>query len=419
MRQLIRFVLPAIIIIVAIVVFLFLRSTRPEAPPVDEDQRRWPIAVIDVEATQLNPSIRLFGQINTEALTSLRARSAGDVKQVLVQSGQGVKQGQLVVRLDALDAQAERDQRLAERDDLLAQQAQRLSQFESDQRAVSQERELLSLAERQLERNRQLAQSNRVSARDVDLAEQALRQQRVALLQRELAVEQHPSRLQQLTASLKRAESQLQIAVRNLTATELIAPETGRIVEVMVARGDRVTANTVLATLVAPSQIELKATLPLRFVTAARELLSKEIPIQATAWVDGVEYQFELDRFAAQTDRSASMAGFFRLVSGDATQLPLGRFIEANMTLPSDEPRIWIPTSALYGRDRVYLIEDNHLKAVNVQLIGEYDRQGEPGFLIQSQDLHEGDQLLASRLPQAVEGLAVDVVSQFAEGSAL
>ena len=419
MRQKLKYLIPPVLLISAVLTFMLLKFTRPEAPPVEEEQRRWPVAALEVQIEQLIPSIRLFGQINTEALTSIRARSAGDIEQVMVLSGDSVDQGELLIQIDPLDAQAERDLKFAEREDLLAQKSQRLAQFESDKRSLTQDRELVTLAERQLERNRQLAQSNRVSARDVEIAEQALRQQRLTLFQKELAVEQHPSRLQQLEASLLRVESQLQIAERNLAATQLTAPEAGRVVEVMVAQGDRVTANTVMATLVVPSRIELMATLPLRYVTKARSLLADNTPITVEALVDGVSYQFELDRFAAQTDRSASMIGYFRLISGDAAQLPLGRFIEARMSLPISDPSIWIPTSALYGRDRIYLIENQRLQAVTVNLLGEYEQQGRPGFLVQTDQLKDGDQVLANRLPQAVEGLAVEVIDISSSGSDL
>lgn len=419
MRRLMRYLLPPVFIMLAILGFMFLKATRPEAPPVEEEQRRWPIAALTVEKEQLSPSIRLFGQINTEALTSIRSRSAGDIDTVFAQAGDSVQAGDLLIAIDPLDAHAERDLKFAEREDLLAQRTQRLAQYESDKQALTQERELVSLAGRQLERNRQLAQSNRVSTRDVEIAEQALRQQRLALFQRELAVEQHPSRLQQLNAALQRVESQLQIAERNLAATQLTAPEAGRIVDVMVAPGDRITANTLLATLVVPSRVELVATLPLRFVAQVRTLLNDEISVPVVTEVDGVKYVFVLDRFAAQTDRSASMTGYFRLTSGDASQLPLGRFVEARMSIPTEETSIWIPTSALYGRDRVYRVKEGLLQGITVKLLGELEQHHQSGFLVQAESLEPGDRLLASRLPQAVEGLAVEVVEEFSHGSAL
>lgn len=419
MRRLMRYLLPPVFILLAILGFMFLKATRPEAPPVEEEQRRWPIAALTVEKEQLSPSIRLFGQINTEALTSIRSRSAGDIDTVFAQAGDSVQAGDLLIAIDPLDAHAERDLKFAEREDLLAQRTQRLAQYESDKQALTQERELVSLAGRQLERNRQLAQSNRVSTRDVEIAEQALRQQRLALFQRELAVEQHPSRLQQLNAALQRVESQLQIAERNLAATQLTAPEAGRIVDVMVAPGDRITANTLLATLVVPSRVELVATLPLRFVAQVRTLLNDEISVPVVTEVDGVKYVFVLDRFAAQTDRSASMTGYFRLTSGDASQLPLGRFVEARMSIPTEETSIWIPTSALYGRDRVYRVKEGLLQGITVKLLGELEQHHQSGFLVQAESLEPGDRLLASRLPQAVEGLAVEVVEEFSHGSAL
>lgn len=410
MKRLKPFVLPVLLLAVSIAGFMLLKATRPEAPPVDEEQRRWPVAAISVEKAPLNPAVRLFGQIDTAALTSIRSRSAGDIEQVQVQVGDWVQAGDPLIQLDPLDAQAERDLKQAERDDLLAQREQRLAQHQTDLQSLAQERELLALAERQLTRYRQLVQANRVSERDVELAEQSLRQQRLAVLQRELAVEQHPARLQQLNAALQRAETQLQLAERNLHATELLAPEASRVVALLVSPGDRVTANTTLATLVVPQRIELLANLPLRYVTEVQAAVAAQQPVWVEALIDGQAYRFVLERFAAQTDRSASVTGYFRLVSGDASLLPLGRFVEAHMTLPVQADSIWVPTSALYGRDRVYRIQQGVLQPVKVELLGEFEQHQQPGFLLRADVLAEGDLLLASRLPQAIEGLAVEVV---------
>ncbi|WP_151703544.1 efflux RND transporter periplasmic adaptor subunit [Nitrincola alkalilacustris] len=418
--HLVRYLLPVLLILVAVAGFLHLKSTRPEAPPAGDEERSWPVAALSVAIAEQSPEVRLFGKIGTDSTASLRARSAGDVVSVAVQAGQMVVAGDLLLELDPTDARVERDQRLAELQDLESQIEQRVSQHALDRQALQQERELLALAERQLQRIKSLAEGNRAAQRDVDLAEQSLLQQQLALMNRELAVSQHPSRLKQLEAAGVRARGQLELSERNLQATHVVAATDMRIVDLMVAPGDRVTANTVLLTHFSPIDIELESRIPMRYLPQLQDALASDITLEAFADIDGSHYVFVLERLAAATDQSAAVLAGFRLGQGHAERLPLGRFAEAWMRLPINGASVWIPAEALHGRDRVYLIKEGRLQSLTVDVLGETRRNGQAGLLISATELSEGDQLLANRLPQAMQGLRVEVVEQLSipgEGS--
>ncbi|MEE1559056.1 MAG: hypothetical protein V1245_06585, partial [Arenicellales bacterium] len=68
--------------------------------------------------------------------------------------------------------------------------------------------------------------------------------------------------------------------------------------------------------------------------------------------------------------------------------------------------------TAVYGADAVYHISDDRLVRVAVEHVGEY-RNGEWGSwsLFRSTALQDGDTVLASQLPNAVEGLKVEIIS--------
>ncbi|MBE0506644.1 MAG: biotin/lipoyl-binding protein [Marinospirillum sp.] len=410
MPPLIKRFLPPIVIAVALLGFVILRMTRPEPPPAGDEERRWPVAVIRVEQGDFAPQLRLFGQLTSASDAMLRARSAGDVKTVAVRSGQQVAEGDLLLQLDDLDARALFHQRQAELQDLKSQHLQRLSQHQVDLRALEQERSMLQLTERQYQRQQQLAAGDRASQRQVEEASLALSQQRLALMNRELAVEQHPSRLQQLEASIRRAEVQLQQAQRDLTATELRADRTLRIQEVLVAAGDRVSLNEPLLSVFSPQALEMEARLSLSWLPAIRAAMQAGESLRARVDLDGQPLVFELQQLAGRTSDSAGILATFVLQEGKADGLALGQFVDARLDLPLQQQVYWLPVDALQGRDRIYRIEEGRLQGIQVELLGDLPRSGQPGVLVRAASLQPRDPILANRLPNAMDSLLVDVV---------
>ena len=66
---------------------------------------------------------------------------------------------------------------------------------------------------------------------------------------------------------------------------------------------------------------------------------------------------------------------------------------------------------ALYGRDRVYQVRDNALQSRTVRRLGQLnDEQGRRMLIVAGDGFEAGDQILSSRLPQAVNGLQIKVM---------
>lgn len=410
MSALLKRFLPFLILLVAVLGFILLRITRPEPPAAGEDERRWPVAVIAIEAADLAPSFRLFGELRSQTDAFLRARTAGDVKQVHVREGQRVRQGDLLITLDDLDARALYRQSRAEFDDLKAQLEQLRSQHRVDRQALEQEEAMLLLAERQYERMRQLKQADRASQREVDEAQLSLAQQRLAFLNRELALEQFASRQQQLTSQLKRAETQLDLARRDLDSTQLKAPVDLRVQELQVNQGDRVAANEPLLSVFVPESIELVARLPVSRLASLRSALDEGVTLQARTEINGEPLVFVLQELAGRTQDAAGIKAVFTLDEGNPQGLALGQFIDAQLTLPLQKQVYWLPADAVQGRNRIYRIHDERLEGLNVETLGQREQAGQPGVLVRSEELASGDQIVANRLPNAMTGLLVEAV---------
>ena len=92
--------------------------------------------------------------------------------------------------------------------------------------------------------------------------------------------------------------------------------------------------------------------------------------------------------------------------------MELGRTLAVLLTLPAETNVLALPATAVYGANSAYKIEAGRLERVQLERVGEY-RNGEWGTwsLFRSSDLSDKDQVLTSQLPNAIEGLRVDVVS--------
>jgi len=412
MRALVKSFLPVIVILVAVVGFVVLRMTRPEPPPAGEEERRWPIAVVEIAPGDFAPEVRIFGELISQTDATLRARTAGDVAEIFVREGQRVSKGELLLRLDDLDARAAYQQRKAELEDFIAQQEQLDSQHEFNLQALSQEEGMLVLAERQFDRMRQLAKAERASQREVDEAELALNQQRLTVMSRQLAIGDYTSRHQQLKASIERASIQKQLAERDLKAAELRAPADLRVQEILVGKGDRVATNEALLRIFVPEQLEMQSRLPVTYVRELQAALNEQQPLYAKARVDGEALVFRLQELAGHTLDTAGVRANFTLHQGSPEGLALGRFVDAQLVMPTVQAVYWLPVDAVQGRNRVYRVVDNRLDGLNVELKGDLTLEGRPGVLVASKDLQEGDQLLANRLPNAMQSLLVEVVEK-------
>jgi hypothetical protein len=192
----------------------------------------------------------------------------------------------------------------------------------------------------------------------------------------------------------------------------VIAPFTGRITAVHVSPGDRVHPGDRLVDLFDITATEIRAQVPNRHLAVIRESLGAGITIDAIVMMDGSAFALELARLSAKIEAGeGGVDAFFRFAQ-DRPPLELGRTMAVLVTLPPQRGVFALPATAIYGTDSAYRIRDDRLERVRLQRVGGY-RNGEWGSwsLFRGNALKAGDTLLASQLPNAVEGLSVEIIS--------
>lgn len=124
---------------------------------------------------------------------------------------------------------------------------------------------------------------------------------------------------------------------------------------------------------------------------------------------NGSAVTLNLVRLAASVVRGqGGVDAFFRSAS-DA--LPaLGKTVELRLELPAISDAVALSPDALYGSNLVYRIVDGTLRAQTIRRLGQtLGDESRVQMLVEGGVFEAGDLVLNSRLPQAIDGLKVNV----------
>lgn len=407
MKKLFRFLVPVLIFAVGGAGFAYLRASRPPATPVIPKERAWVVATEEATIGPHSPKVSLHGSVESPLHSKMVAAITATVIEVIALPGMNVVKGEPLVLLDRGDLELVLDQRKADLADVEARIRSEYRRQKSDLEALGHEKTLREIAIRDVTRAERLKEQNLGAASRVDSARMALEQRELSLNMRRQAIEDHESRLAKLMASKKRAEATKRRTQRDLNHSVVRAPFSGRITRVQTAIGNRVRPGEPLLELFDNQQLEVRAQIPTRLLSRLKQAISETREMVATGQPDGHQVRFRLDRLAAQVERGkGGVDGYFKVVSGDSTSLELGRTLGLLLTLPPVESTFTVPVQAIYGNNRLYRLVDNRMRASRIERIGNAGGKG-GRVIVRSEEVVDGDTLVVSNIPNAVEGLQV------------
>ncbi len=318
------------------------------------------------ELQELSAGPMVAGAIAAEIEATLRAEVAGPVVQVVVQQGDRVRRGQLLVRIDDTSL----------REALLSAQ----SGMRSAESAVQ-------LARRDAERMRTLQQGGAVSLRDVEATDRAL-----------VAAE----------AAFADARARLTMARQQLARTRIVAPFNGMVSEQQVSAGDVVQPGSALLTVVNPARMRLEANVPVHHVDALRT----GTPVSFTvAGYEGRVFHGQVDRINPTADAASRQVRVYVRIPNDAGTLVSGLYAQGRV---ATEVRagVTVPIRAVDEtglRPTVVRLKDGRAEVVSVEL-GLRDDRTERVEIIGG--LAAGDTILLGSAAGIVPGTVVRVLSE-------
>jgi len=187
-----------------------------------------PENIVVVTQQEIRTGPALSGTLAPEREATIRSEITGPVVQTMIDQGQRVSEGQLLIRLDDT---AIRDQVLSARS------------------AVTTARANLTVAQREQERNEALLKAGAIAERNV-----AQSRALVTAMQAQLAT----------------AQAEVASAEKQLANTRIAAPFAGIVSARSVNAGDVVSPGTALVTVVDPSTMRLEASVPAEALSAVR-----------------------------------------------------------------------------------------------------------------------------------------------------
>lgn len=409
----VRRFLPVLILLVGAGGLVALVNSKPQREALEAREKAWIIDVVAVEPGTVTPQLSLYGRVRSPRTANMSAAVTADVLSVDVLEGQYVQVGETIVVLDAREAELLHSQRAAEVADIRAQIENEWQRHENDLKALEREEKLLELNRREVKRAQKLARSKVGSESQIDQMRQAEERQALAVDQRRFSINEHASRHAQLEARLARAKTLLLRAKLDLDRTRVKAPFAGRVSRVSVSPGDRVRSGDEIVTVYDTSEIEVRAQIPTRHVPHIRDALGAGETLEAKALVDGRAVHARLDRFTAEVERGGGGAdAYFRIIEG-GRDLPLGRTVELVVDLPNVHDSVALPYEAVYGTNRIYRLDGERMRGLEVQRIGEQRGvDGSARVLVRSPELEAGDRIVITQLPNAMDGLRVKVAEE-------
>ena len=404
-----RWVLPILILIAGAAGFMVLQAGKPPATVLESTEKAWIVAVMDVIHVDRSPTLTLYGRVESPQIAGLSAALTADVLSVSAFEGEDVRAGATLVVLDHREAELVVRQREAEAAEVRAQIKTEQDRHRNNQNALLREKQMLELSRMAVSRAGELAANNVGSQSQLDNARQDEARQLLALENRQSLIRQYSSVASAYEAKLARAEALAEQAKLDLSRCKIVAPFTGRVSKLMVASGDRVQPGQVMLKLIDTSRVEIRAQIPTRQLPKIRSSLSKHDALLAHSFVDGRSVESTLDRLTGEISLGAGGVDALFRVTREGDWLQLGRTLELVMQLPQEEHVVPVPLEAIYGNRRLYKLVDNRMQGVEITNLGKTSGHDKTWALVRSSELVDGDLIIVTQLPNAIDGLRVRI----------
>ncbi|WP_027856662.1 efflux RND transporter periplasmic adaptor subunit [Marinobacterium jannaschii] len=407
-RSFLKWLLPLLFIAAAVAVFIVLKNSKPETPARPVTERSWRVSTVAAAAADYQPQLEIYGTVEAPRKTTFTAAVTAFVNKVDTDEGRQVRAGEQLLQLDPRDTQLVVTQREADVAAIKARISAEQVRYKADREALKIEQKLLAISQRSVDRFERLLKRKVGSEDQLDNARRTYQQQALALNSRRQSIADHPNRLQQLKSELQRAAAQLDSARLDLQRTTINAGFDARIAKLYVAPGDRVRSGDKLVSLYDLERLELRAQIPTRFLATIRAALQAG-GLKAELLLPDRSLPVELDRLAGEVDGGrGGVDALFRFIE-QPDDLEPGRALSLRLQLPAVANSYALPPQALYGLDRIYRVQDGRLQSVRVNRVGSSrNSRNQEQVLVTSIELHENDRILATQLPNAINGLRVE-----------
>lgn len=378
--------------VLAFAVLLLGCGDSTESGISDETDRRVVKAPVALASVMRQPFLyEAVGTVEARIASTLSSKLMGTVMAVRVREGDEVKEGNLLVEIDARQVSAQLRSAKASLDEAKKAKASAESAIEAAQAGAQ-------LAKSTYDRYQKLMAERSASKQEFDQAEARHRQAKASLAQAEAMVEAADHRVQQAEAAVAAA----QISKRDAS---VLAPYDGKVTAKMIDVGDLAAPGTPFLTLEKEGVYCVALVLPEKHIHAVR--LDQEVDVMIPSLREGPLRGFigRIDPTADQQSRSFRV----KVALPEEDRIRSGMF--ARVAIPVGEAGILtIPQTAVVNQGQltgVFLLDDQQIARFRLIRIGR--TFGDTVEVISG--LKDGDRYVVSQTPDLANGVKVEAAS--------
>jgi len=380
-----QFILIVVVLGASALIIALLFLTAPENKPEEQAPIAVKVSPFVVNLKTIEPHVSVTGRLKPANRALLRFEVSGQLDERLVEPGQSVSVGDVLLRLSGADAR-----------DALAEAQARL---DMEIAAVKRDRRLLEISQKdvvlqqqEVRRLQQLRSESLVSSSKRDQSKQKLLQLQSNQAQLRYSVDTAQARLKSARAARARA-------ARNLQRTGLTAPFNGTVNVVNLEAGDYVTPSAIALELVDLENIDLYA--EVSGATASAISLQQTVSVE----VKGQLYKGKV--IALRSDPDPNTFTHAVRIRLDSKHLLPGSLGKVELPLKIQRSVLTVPVSSLLqqeGRSYVFVIKQGQLERREVQR-GIRDKDS----IVVTSGLQQGEQIVARDIAALTDGQRIEL----------
>jgi multidrug efflux pump subunit AcrA (membrane-fusion protein) len=351
------------------------------------------------------------GSLTGDEQTDVTPSTAGKVVYIAVDLGSYVRRGQTLVRLDDVDLKLRVDQAKAqvEQSKAALRQAEEKVGIRAGQSfdinklpEVNNARLAFELADKNLHRAEKLIESGDISreAYDQQKAQRdQLREQYEAALS---LARQNYAAVMTARANVANAESQLNMAIRNQSYTNVYSPIDGYVSERPADLGEYVSTTSKVATVVKINPLRVRIDIPEQAIPEVN--VGQSVSVTTSAWPDR-NFSGRIARISPNVTPASRTLTVEAEVENSSGVLKPGQFATIRILQSRAAPAILVPAKAVRtesGISRLFVIKDGHAHERQVQL-----GQTEGDLIEIKNGVGENELVATSNTEQLSDGMAV------------
>ncbi len=375
---------PKLIIVLAVLTLAaagLAACGRLKGQPNNATTSASPSAVVDVTTVaavsrQLPRFFEATGSLAADVQTDVQPQTAGKIVAVGVDMGSAVRKGQMLVRLEDADYKLRIDQAVAQLENAKAavRQAEEKIGLRAGQQFIPERvaevataRANLELAENNFQRAQKLIESGDISRSDYDQRKSqrdALRQTYEAALAQ---ARQNYAGVMVARTNVTNAQTQVDLAKRNLSYTVVTAPIDGHVLDRPVDVGTYVSTTTKVATIVKTNPLWIRIDVPEQAVPQIKN--GQSVSLATSSWPDR-SFSGRVARISPNVSANSRTLTVEAEIDNGSGALKPGQFGTVRILLPQTEAAVLVPQRALRtisGATYVFVIKNGHAEQRLIQ----------------------------------------------------